>query len=166
MISRFAAHFVFPVSSSPIAKGIIEVDRNGTVINLIKPEGGGLRELAGMEFHNGIICPGFIDLLREYPADELFEHFPIFLKYKAFLPVNRTGDKGMLEWMKSIQLSGNEISLEELIRLFILEPVVSLGRQAELGTLEPGKRPGILLIDRMDYLNLRLSDDSRVKRLI
>lgn len=165
MINRFAAHFVFPVSSSPIAKGMIEVDRDGTVINLIRPEGG-LRELAGMEFHNGIICPGFIDLLREYPEDELFEHFPIFLKYKAFLPVHRTGDKGMLEWMKSIQLSVNEISLEELIRLFILEPVLSLGRQEELGTLEPGKRPGILLIDRMDYLNLRLSEDSRVKRLI
>ena len=165
MISRFAAHFVFPVSGSPIAKGMIEVDRDGTVINLIRPEGG-LHELAGMEFHNGIICPGFIDLLREYPADELFEHFPIFLKYKAFLPVNRTGDKGMLEWMKSIQLSGNEISMEELIRLFILEPAVSLGRQTELGTLEPGKRPGILLIDLMDYRNLRLSENSRVKRLI
>lgn len=165
MISRFAAHYVFPVSSAPIAKGMIEVDHDGTIVNLIRPEGG-LRELARMEFHNGIVCPGFLDLFREYLESEFFERFPALLKYKAILPVISTGDKGILEWMKSIQLSDSKISLEELFHMLILEPVTGLGRQAELGTLDPGKRPGIMLIDRMDYRNLRLSDDSRVKRLI
>jgi len=165
MISRFAAHFVFPISSPPIAKGMIEVDHDGTVVNLISPEGG-LRELARMEFRNGIICPGFIDLFREYPENEFFERFSDFLRYKALLPVHPTGDRGILEWMKAIQLSDGKISLEELFRMLILEPAAALGREAELGTFDPGKRPGIMLIDRMDYRNLRLSEDSRVKRLI
>ncbi|MGV8134645.1 MAG: hypothetical protein AB2L20_05485 [Mangrovibacterium sp.] len=165
MITRLAAHFIFPVSGAPIAKGIIEVEHDGTIVNLISPEGE-LRELAHMEFHNGIICPGFIDLFREYSENELFECFPKLLKYKGMLPADRTGDRGMLEWIKSIQLSDTGIDLEELFRMFILDPATALGKQAKLGTLDRGKRPGILLIDRMDYRNLRLSKDSRVKRLI
>jgi cytosine/adenosine deaminase-related metal-dependent hydrolase len=165
MIRRIAAHFVFPVSSSPIAKGMIEVDHDGTIVSLVNPEGE-LREMAGMVFHNGIICPGFIDLFREFPSNKLFERFPRFRKYEAAMPIGRTGDQGILEWMKTIQLSVCEISLEELFRLFILEPAKVLKREDELGTLDPGKRPGILLIDRMDYRNLRLSQDSRVKKLI
>lgn len=165
MISRFAAHYIFPVSSPAVAKGTIEADHDGTIVGLIRPEGG-LRELAHMEFHNGIICPGFIDLFLELPEKELFEHFPGLLTYKNLLPADPTGNRGMLGWMKAIQLSDSRISLQELFRMLILEPATALGRQSQLGTLEPGKRPGILLIDRIDYRNLRLSENSRVKKLI
>jgi len=164
-MNRLAAHFIFPLTSSPVAKGMIEVDDDGTIVSLHHPEGE-LREMAGMVFYNGIICPGFIDLFTEFPSDKLFEYLPGFLKYKVMFPFNRTGDKGVFEWIKAVQLSDDEISLEELLRLFILEPARILKRQEESGTLAPGKRPGLMLIDRMDYRNLRLSPDSRVKRLI
>lgn len=165
MISRFAAHFIFPVSSAPIAKGTIEVDREGTIVRLIRPEGG-LREMAGMEFLNGILCPAFVDVSREFPPDTLFKYLPKLRRFEEVMPVMRTGYEGILEWMKTIQLKDSEISLQDLIGLFCLERAKILGRQDELGTLDPGKRPGILLIDRMDYRNLRLSPNSRVKRLI
>ncbi len=48
--------------------------------------------------------------------------FPKLLKYKELLPADRTGDRGMLEWIKSIQLSDPGIDLEELFRMFIPRP--------------------------------------------
>lgn len=165
MTRRIAAHFVFPVSRPPIAKGIVEVDQDGIVIDLSDPEGD-LRETAGMEFHNGILCPAFTDLFREFSPEVIPDLFPGLKKFETFMPCAQKGDIAILDWMKAIQQTAPEISLEYLIGLFCLETARRLGRQDETGTLEPGKRPGILLIDRMDYRNLRLSHDSRVKRLI
>lgn len=165
MIKRIAAHFVFPVSSPPFAKGIIEVDQDGTVVRLIRTEGK-LLEMAGMEFHNGILCPAFVDVFHEFSPVTLFKHLHQLVDFQSAMPEITMGYQGILEWMKAIQSANSKVSLENLIRLFSLEPAKVLGRQNDLGTLDPGKHPGILLIDRMDYRNLRLSRDSRVKRLI
>jgi len=119
MIKKIAAHFIFPVSSAPIAKGIIELDQDGTIVRLIRTEGG-LREMAGMEFLNGILCPAFVDVFREFPPDTLFKYLPKLRDFEAAMPVAKTGYEGILEWMKSIQLSGGELSLQDLIGLFCL----------------------------------------------
>ncbi|MEL7585165.1 MAG: hypothetical protein AAGU19_00535 [Prolixibacteraceae bacterium] len=165
MTRRIAAHFVFSVSRPPIAKGMVEVDQDGIIINLSDPEGD-LRETAGMEFHNGILCPAFTDLFHEFSPELISDFFPELKKFETFMPFAQKGNYAILNWMKAIQQTAAEISLEYLIRLFCLETARQLGRQDETGTLEPGKHPGILLIDRMDYRSLRLSPDSRVKRLI
>jgi hypothetical protein len=165
MTRRIAAHYVFPVSRPPIAKGIIEANGQGMILRLIVPENG-LREMAGMEFHNGILCPAFGDISGEFTSHALFESFPLFNEFKKVMPSQLAGYQGVLEWMKAIQRANSKVSLDDLIRLFSLETARVLGCQDEMGTLDPGKRPGILLIDRMDYRNLKLSPDSRVKRLI
>ncbi len=165
MTRRIAAHYVFPVSHPPVAKGIIEADGQGMILRLIVPEHG-LREMAGMEFHNGILCPAFADISGEFTSHALFESLPFFHEFKEVMPPRLTGYQGVLEWMKAIQQANSQVSLDDLIRLFSFETARALGRQDERGTLDPGKRPGILLIDRMDYRHLKLSPDSRVKRLI
>lgn len=165
MISRLAAHFIFPLSSSPIAKGMIEVDSEGTIVSLYRPESE-LTEMAGMIFYNGILCPGFPDLFNEFPASRLKVLFPQYHPYLESLPKTKNSDQRILEWMKAIQFSGTEVSLEDLLRQFIFEPAVILNRQHELGTFDTGKRPGVMLIERPDYNNLKLSPDSRIKRLI
>lgn len=164
-MKKFAAHFVFPVSASPIAKGIVEVDPSGKIMQLIRPNGD-LTEMAGMEFHNGILCPAFVNLFEEFTLLKFFTLFPELKEYESLLPHQHNGERAILEWMKAIQLKNGKLSLEKLIRLFSYESAKAIDLQNELGTLEPGKRPGLLLISNMDYSNLRLTENSRLKRLI
>lgn len=164
-MKKFAAHFVFPVSSAPLAKGIVEVDSSGKITQLIVPHRN-LEEMAGMEFHNGIICPGFVNLFDEFSLPKFFSLFPELKEYESLFPEHHSGDRGILEWMKAIQLKDAKLSLTHLIRLFTLESAKAIDLQNELGSLEPGKQPGLLLIYNMDYQKLQLTENSRLKRLI
>jgi len=57
---RFSANYVFPVSGKPIRNGIVGVNNDGKVVEVINPQGD-RAELASTEFHNGVIVPGFIN---------------------------------------------------------------------------------------------------------
>lgn len=160
MIRRFAAHYVFPVNSPPVAKGIIETDETGTIIRLIDPKGA-LRELEGMVFYNGILCPVFTDVFQKFPPDKLFVHFPQLLAYKHFIPEH----KQVFAWIREIALH-SPFSLEYLFHLFCFQAAAIAGPEKDTGTLEPGKRPGIVLIDRIDFQRMTLSEDSRMHRVI
>jgi len=164
-MKKFAAHFVFPGNSAPVPGGIVETDADGTVLRLIQPRND-LRELAGMEFHNGILCPAFVSLPDPFSPDLFFSYFPGLKVFESFLPDRPTDERRILEWMKAIQLTTGSLSLEQLIRQFAYEPARVSGRLNERGSLEPGKRPGLILIDHIDYPNLQLTENSRLKRLI
>lgn len=58
-MQRYSANYIFPVSSPPIKNGIITLDNN-KIIDVFDP-GSNLKELASMEFHNGVIVPGFVN---------------------------------------------------------------------------------------------------------
>ncbi len=70
----------------------------------------------------------------------------------------------VLEEMKTIARFQSYIPFETLIQWATLNGAAALGYENELGSLEPGKRPGILLLD-MDK-NLRLTPTTQVRRLI
>ena len=57
---RFSANYIYTVSGKPIRNGIVGIDDEGTVVELIDPQDD-IVELAGTEFHNGIIVPGFVN---------------------------------------------------------------------------------------------------------
>lgn len=57
---KISAHYIFPVSSKPLKKGIIVFDDDGKIIDLIDTKGD-LKETSGVEFFNGIIVPGFVN---------------------------------------------------------------------------------------------------------
>ena len=57
---RLSAHYIFPVDSPPIKNGIVEVDNDGTILNIIDTQGE-RKETANTEFYNGILIPGFIN---------------------------------------------------------------------------------------------------------
>lgn len=59
-MKRFSAHYILTNSSDPIAKGIITTNDDGTIID-VEESGGALNETAAVEFHNGIIIPGFVN---------------------------------------------------------------------------------------------------------
>ena len=55
-----SAHYVFPISSPPFRNGIICVNDDGCIVDVIDT-GGKLDERERLEFYNGILVPGFVN---------------------------------------------------------------------------------------------------------
>jgi hypothetical protein len=56
---KISANHILPVSSPALINGIIRLDAGGRIQEL-SDTGGRLHEESGLEFHNGIIVPGFV----------------------------------------------------------------------------------------------------------
>ena len=57
---RISAHYIFPGNGSLLKYGILEVDADGTILN-IRDTGGIPEESHGVEFYNGILIPGLVN---------------------------------------------------------------------------------------------------------
>ncbi len=122
-MKKFSAHYVFPVSTLPIKNGIVVTDDSGKIVEVINPNND-FKEIAGLEFHNGIICPDFTD-------------------NKMFVSLQKK---------KGIEI--NSLLSEMCIT------------SSEKGSIEPGKKPGLLLISGIDYSNMALKENCSLKKLI
>jgi cytosine/adenosine deaminase-related metal-dependent hydrolase len=112
------------------------------------------------------ICPGsnlFIE--KKMPPVEL-------LLQEGCELVIGTDSKGsneslsILNEIRTIQNFFPSIPVEMLIRWATINGARSLGEDSWAGSIEPGKKPGLLLIDNFDFTNQRFSKESKVKRLI
>ncbi len=93
--------YIFPITSPPVKNGIIRVEDDGTVVEVIdpqtdlSPENGSIRKL------NGFICPGFIN-----------SHCHLELSHlKGQIPENA----GMSGFIKGILTTRNKFSTEEVM---------------------------------------------------
>lgn len=67
---KIAANYIMPVSSPPLRNGIVVLDDDGRILEVIDT-GGRLRESSKLEFHSGIITPGFVlPWYRHNPPDD------------------------------------------------------------------------------------------------
>ncbi len=57
---KISANYIFPVNSEPLKNGIVVINDNGEILDLIDTKGK-LTESAGLEFYNGVIVPGFVN---------------------------------------------------------------------------------------------------------
>lgn len=57
---RFSANYIFPINGKPIRNGIVVLDNNNVVVDIVDPKGSE-KEYESMEFYNGVIVPGFIN---------------------------------------------------------------------------------------------------------
>ena len=71
----------------------------------------------------------------------------------------------MVAEMYCIQKYFPWIPLSEIIKWATINGARFLGKEMELGTLEEGKKPGIVLIDNIDFNNLSLTPQSTSRRL-
>lgn len=60
MMRKLSAHYIFPGCQPPLKYGILVLDDNGTVTDLVDT-GGKLKEESSLEFYPGIITPGFVN---------------------------------------------------------------------------------------------------------
>jgi cytosine/adenosine deaminase-related metal-dependent hydrolase len=72
----------------------------------------------------------------------------------------------ILEELKTLQLNWPDISIEDLVSWATINGARALGEQELFGSIEPGKKPGLLLIENVDLQNMKLLPESFVRRLI
>lgn len=72
----------------------------------------------------------------------------------------------ILEELKTLQMSFPALSIEDLISWATINGAMALGKEDKFGTIEPGKSPGLLLLQNVDLINMKLLPDSIVSRLI
>ncbi len=57
---KISANYIFPVSGMPLKNGIIVLDSNNIITDIIDTRGN-LKEIANLEYYNGVIVPGFVN---------------------------------------------------------------------------------------------------------
>jgi aminodeoxyfutalosine deaminase len=72
----------------------------------------------------------------------------------------------ILEELKTLQVNFPSLSLEELVSWATLNGAKALGEEKRFGSIETGKKPGLLLLQNVDMQNMKLLPGSFVTRLI
>ena len=72
----------------------------------------------------------------------------------------------ILEELKTLQKNFSYLSIEELICWATINGALALCEENQFGTIETGKNPGLLLLEDVDLLNMKLLPESSVSRLI
>lgn len=72
----------------------------------------------------------------------------------------------VIEEMKILQQNFEEIELEELVKWACVNGAKALGIENTSGSFETGKTPGVNLITGIDFRNLKLTEKSKIKRLV
>ena len=72
----------------------------------------------------------------------------------------------ILEELKTLQENFPSVSIEELVSWATVNGAKALGEENRFGKIESGKKPGLLLLQNVDLINMKLLPDSFVTRLI
>jgi aminodeoxyfutalosine deaminase len=92
-MKHFSAQYIFTNNGPPLKRGIVTADNDGTITG-VEDSGGNLDERESVEFHNGIIIPGFVNC-----------HCHLELSYmKDLIPPK----KGLAEFLKHFRTKREE----------------------------------------------------------
>jgi imidazolonepropionase-like amidohydrolase len=72
----------------------------------------------------------------------------------------------IIEELKTLQLYFPSISLETLISWATINGAKALDEEIHFGSIEPGKKPGLVLLKNIDLVNHKLLPGTNVSRLI
>lgn len=72
----------------------------------------------------------------------------------------------MITELRLLHEAAPHLPLDEVIRWGTINGARALNLGERLGSIEPGKRPGLLLIEPVDLIHMRLLPHSRVRRLL
>ncbi|MDR1338495.1 MAG: amidohydrolase family protein [Prevotellaceae bacterium] len=95
----------------------------------------------------------------------------LFSKHKLHIALGTDGFSSntklsILNELKILDSAFPETGLQNLLRWATLNGAEALNLNEELGSFDTGKRPGILLLTDIDFKNMKLTENSRVKRLM
>ncbi len=72
----------------------------------------------------------------------------------------------ILAELKTLQINFPETSIGDLVLWATMNGAKALGEEKQFGSIETGKKPGLLLLQNVDLQNMKLLPDSFVTRLI
>ncbi len=88
---KISANYVFPVSVPPVRNGVIVLDDQDRITEIVDP-GSHFRETAGLEYYNGVLVPSFI-VFVEYARRDSVENTIESVFYMLAGPFKRAGCK-------------------------------------------------------------------------
>jgi cytosine/adenosine deaminase-related metal-dependent hydrolase len=72
----------------------------------------------------------------------------------------------ILEELKTLHEYYPWVPLKDLVRWATINGAMALGEEAEYGSIQPGKKPGLLILQDIDLHKMQLLPGSRITRLI
>jgi cytosine/adenosine deaminase-related metal-dependent hydrolase len=95
----------------------------------------------------------------------------LFLKHNAHVAIGTDSlssntNLSILQEMKILDSNFPEIGLQNLLRWATLNGAEALNLDSILGSFDKGKRPGIFLLSDIDYKNMRLTENSKVTKIL
>ncbi len=130
------------------------MDEKSKILAVEKLEG---REIQSTEFYNGILCPDFVAGAEGFTQD-------VFFKSGDEIIDSQEDQKRLNTFLEKIKVT--EGRLEDVLRRVTLEGAQIQGVNEIKGSFEVGKSPGVLLLTRISWKDLKLTDDSEVLRLV
>ncbi|NBC84286.1 MAG: hypothetical protein GVY19_13035 [Bacteroidetes bacterium] len=173
---KISANYVLPCSFRPVKNGIVVLNNNGVITQLID-QGDEYHEIAHVEFYNGIITPAFILTKEHIMATQEIQ--PI--------PADRNKNKDRYLYEQGIiysEMANHELphfdiialinqridhetrSFNDVLLSLTLHSAQQLGKDDIYGSLSQHKSPGINLISPFDFDNFRPCYTSKLKRLL
>ena len=71
----------------------------------------------------------------------------------------------ILEEMKVLVNNFRQLSFDEILRMATINGARALDFENDYGTLQPGRKPGLLLIENFDFRRFNISDETTVRRI-
>lgn len=98
-------------------------------------------------------------------------NIPIFLSHSEYLTIGTDSyasseSLSMLEQMKIISANFPLVGFSQMLKWATLNGAKALGFENELGSIEVGKKPGLVLISPFNFSNMNVLPNSKSKRLI
>src|SRR5512142_3119620 len=108
-MKRFSAQYIFTGTGTLLKRAIVTVEDDGTIIR-VDDTGGVLDEAESIEFHNGIIIPGFVNCHCHIELSHLKGAIPAGTGLVDFLSkIGRLRENDIPEIEESIRRADSEM---------------------------------------------------------
>jgi len=164
---KIAANLIFPCDGRIIKFGHVVVDDDGTIVDVVET-GGKLVEEQGLEYHNGVLVPGFLIDGTNASNDE-----------KCVRVRNISGVQKEITDVKNIAYNTKEpvvnqmfnrqldnVTFTDALYKATVEPANMIGETEQLGSFKKGAKPGVVLLYPFDFVNVKMRHDTLSKRLV
>jgi cytosine/adenosine deaminase-related metal-dependent hydrolase len=169
---KLSASYIFSAHSGFLTNGILILDSDNRVIDLIDTNGN-LQEEANLIHYNGILTPAFVNIHWQAELSHLSGQIPHKTGSQGFNQhlITRRNIKddqvqeSILEEMIVFQQHNPQTLLKDLLTRVTTIRAKALGIESQTGSFEKGKLPGVNLIEHADLRRLKLTESSRIKKI-
>ncbi len=145
---KISANYIFPVICPPLKNGIISFSDDGRILEVIDTKGK-LKEIASLEFYNGIIIPGI--LFSGNPAiDYKDDNIHILIQ----------------NYIKEAKYLNDKLEFQSWLYKLTIEKARKLDIDKIYGSIEPEKNPGLLLLNNFNFQTMNISENTNIKILV